>query len=313
MGGTHAHAHDHGHHHAHGHRHNGQSGDDGSVSNLTVAFVLNLVFTIAEVIGGFWTNSVAILADALHDFGDSMALLLAIIMQRVSRRGRDETFSYGYRRFSLLGVVFNGLFLVAGAVVIFFEAIPRLFEPEAVHVPGMIGFALAGILFNGLAVLRLHGAGSLNERMVRWHLLEDVLGWIAVLITATVMLFFDLPVLDPLLSIGINLFILYNVVRMLYETTKVFLQSVPKSVSVPEIERRIAGAAGVASLHDTHVWSLDGSYNVLTTHVVVSEGAVFEEICEIKNTVRAIARENSIDHATIEVERPDEDCGLADC
>lgn len=311
MGGTHAHAHDHGHHHAHGHHHHDEQ--DASVGNLTLAFALNFVFTIAEIIGGFWTNSVAILADALHDFGDSMALLLAIIMQRVSRRGRDETFSYGYRRFSLLGALFNGLILVAGAVVIFFEAIPRIFAPEAVHAPGMIGFAVAGILFNGLAVLRLHGAGSLNERMVRWHLLEDVLGWVAVLITATFMLFFDLPVLDPLLSIGINLFVLYNVVRMLYETTKVFLQSVPKSVSVTEIERRISEAAGVTSLHDTHVWSLDGSYNVLTTHVVVSEGAAFEEICEIKNTVRTIARENSINHATIEVERPDEDCGLANC
>lgn len=316
MNASHDHSHGHSHDHAHDHGHHGHLhhvGDDQSVRNLTIAFWLNFVFTIAEIIGGIWTNSIAILADALHDLGDSLSLALALVMQRLSRRGRDKTFSYGYRRFSLLAALINSLVLVGGAVYIFFEAIPRLLAPEPVYAPGMIGFAIAGIVFNGAAALRMHGGQTLNEQMVRWHLLEDVMGWVAVLITAIVMLFWDLPVLDPLLSIGINLFILYNVSRVLWETVKVFLQSVPDSVSVEKIESEIRKGQGVASIHDTHLWSLDGQYNILTTHVVVSRATTLDEIHAIKGRVRAIAKSGGVSHATIEVEREDDDCGLIGC
>ncbi|MEQ9365943.1 MAG: cation diffusion facilitator family transporter [Leptospirales bacterium] len=306
-----AHNHSHGHHHGHVHDH----GDgDQSVRNLAIAFWLNFLFTIAEIIGGIWTNSMAILADALHDLGDSLSLALALIMQRLSRRGRDETFSYGYRRFSLLAALINSLVLIGGAVYIFSEAIPRLLSPEPVYVPGMIGFAVAGILFNGLAAWKLHGGESLNEKMVRWHLLEDVLGWVAVLITAIVMLFWELPILDPILSIGINLFILFNVSRVLWETVKVFLQSVPGSVSVANIEAEIEKDAGVESVHDTHLWSLDGAYNILTTHIVVAQSTTLQEVHDIKCRVRAtLKKSGGVSHATIEVEREDDDCGFMDC
>ena len=278
MNASHDHSHGHSHDHAHDHGHHGHLhhvGDDQSVRNLTIAFWLNFVFTIAEIIGGIWTNSIAILADALHDLGDSLSLALALVMQRLSRRGRDKTFSYGYRRFSLL--------------------------------------AIAGIVFNGAAALRMHGGQTLIEQMVRWPLLEDVMGWVAVLITAIVMLFWDLPVLDPLLSIGINLFILYNVSRVLWETVKVFLQSVPDSVSVEKIESEIRKGQAVASIHDTHLWSLDGQHNILTTHVVVSRATTLDEIHAITGRVRAIAKSGGVSHATIKVEREDDDCGLIGC
>lgn len=299
------------HGHNHGHHHHGDG--DQSVRNLAIAFWLNFLFTIAEIIGGIWTNSVAIMADALHDLGDSLSLALALVMQRLSRRGRDATFSYGYRRFSLLAALINSLVLILGSVYIFSEAIPRIFAPEPVYVPGMIGFAIAGIAFNGAAAWRMLGGETLNEKMVRWHLLEDVLGWVAVLITAVVMLFWDLPILDPLLSIGINLFILFNVSRVLWETVKVFLQSVPGSVSVEKIEAEIQKGEGVESIHDTHLWSLDGDFNVLTTHIVVSQATTLEEAHDIKCRVRAIAKSGGVSHATIEVERVDDDCGFADC
>ncbi|MCR9143010.1 MAG: cation diffusion facilitator family transporter [bacterium] len=309
-GHNHGHAHSHGHHH-HGHHHHG---GDQSVRNLSIAFALNFLFTIAEIIGGLWTNSVAILADALHDLGDSLSLALALVMHRLSQRGRDETFSYGYRRFSLLAALINSLVLVVGSIYIFSEAIPRLLNPEPVYVPGMLGFAVAGILFNGLAAWKLHGGESLNEKMVRWHLLEDVLGWVAVLIASIVMLFWDLPILDPILSIGINLFILFNVSRILWDTVKVFLQSVPGSLSVEGIETEIQKDAGVVSVHDTHMWSLDGAYNVLTTHIVVRQASTLQDVHETKCRVRALLKQNAgISHATIEVEREDDDCGFADC
>jgi len=193
----------------HHHRHH-PAGDTG---NLKTAFFLNFAFTIIEIIGGILTNSVAILSDAIHDFGDSLSLGLAWYLQKLSKKGRNSTFTYGYKRFSLLGAIITSLVLVIGSVIILYEAIPRLFQPEPAHVPGMIGMAILGVIVNGAAVWRTRSGQSMNEQVVSWHLLEDVLGWMAVLLGAVLMYFFDAPIIDPLLSIGITLFILYNVAR----------------------------------------------------------------------------------------------------
>ncbi len=269
-----SHNHDHSHHdhnhshggHSHGHHHH----HHGS-GNIKVAFFLNLFFTIIEIIGGFFTNSVAILSDALHDFGDTLSLGLAWYFQNYSQKGRDEKFSYGYKRFSLLGAIINSVVLFVGSIFIVSEAIPRLFNPEAVLAKEMIWIAILGVIINGAAVLKLKKGNSLNERAVRLHLLEDVLGWIAVLIGSILMYFFGWIWLDSVLSLAIAVFILVNAYKGIAMSLKVVMQGIPSDVSTEKIKMELEKMAGVDSIHDLHVWTMDGEYAVATLHIVCSE------------------------------------------
>jgi len=292
--------------HSHNHIHT-------SSSNIKLAFFLNLAFTIIEIIGGFLTNSVAILSDALHDLGDSISLGLAWRLENVSQRKRDEKYTYGYRRFSLLGAFINGSVLIIGSIVILSVAIPRLLQPETPKVEGMIGLAILGILFNGMAAIRLRRGKTLNEKVVSWHLWEDVLGWVGILLIGTIMLFWNLPILDPLFSIAFTLFILYNVVKNFQKTIQIFLQAKPGEMNTQKLQEEITKISGVMSVHDLHVWSMDGAYYVLTIHVVVEDQMPHQNILEIKQQVRETCRQMDIEHVTIEMEQESEKCALENC
>ncbi|MCX2741063.1 cation diffusion facilitator family transporter [Pontibacter anaerobius] len=295
-------AHDHNHHGGHGHHHHGAG------SNIKVAFFLNLGFTLLEIAGGIWINSVAILSDALHDLGDSLSLGLAWYFEHVAKRGRDQKYTFGYKRFSLLGAVINSVVLLVGSFIILSEAVPRIWDPQEVHAPGMIGFAVLGILVNGAAVLRLKKGESLNERVVRLHLMEDVLGWVAVLIGGIILYFFDLPWIDPLLSVVITLYVLYNVVRNLRETMNILLQASPTHIKPEEVEAKLQQIPDIASVHDLHIWTLDGTYNVLTMHAVVDTALPVNQAAELKKRVRSAMADMDIQHVTMELESPGEEC-----
>lgn len=249
--------------------------DPSGGQNIGVAFALNLGFALLEFAGGVLTNSVAILSDALHDFGDSLSLGLAWLLMRFSRRRADARFSFGYRRFSLLGALITSVVLVFGSMVVLTEAIKRLQSPEPFDARGLIIFAVIGIAINGFAAIRLRRDDTLNERVISWHLIEDVLGWVAVLVMGILALFVDIPILDPLLSIGITLFVLFNVVRNVWSTLRVFLQAVPSEIDLKDIEAKLRAVADVQSVHSLRVWSLDGEYNVLSAHLVVKMGSDF--------------------------------------
>ena len=290
-----------------GHHHTTTTND-----NLRLAFMLNVGFAVLEIVGGFWINSVAILSDALHDLGDSFSLGLAWFLNRYAEKENDDKFSYGYRRFSLLGALLNAIILVVGSLYILSEAIPRLLSPEPFNAHGMVAFAILGIGVNGWAVLRLKNEGSHNAQVVSWHLLEDVLGWVAVLIVGLVSLVINLPILDPLLSILLAGFILYNVVNKLRDTVDLFLQSVPKDIDLMEIEQQLQSIDCVDSLHHTHIWSLDGENNVFTTHLVVAENLSRDKTLTIKQSCKDILNELHLHlaHVTIEIEYTAADCSM---
>lgn len=277
---------------------------------IRLAFLLNLAFTLIEIAGGLWTNSVAILSDAVHDLGDSLSLGLAWFLDHYSQRDRDRRFSYGYRRFSLLGALFTAFVLFAGSFFVLSEALPRLLRPEPANAAGMAGFAIAGILANGAAVLRLRGSRSLNARVVLLHLLEDVLGWLSVLIVAVILLFTDLYLLDPLLSLLITCYVLFNVFRNLRETVQLFLQGVPAGINLDALEKELVEVDGVRSVHHTHVWSLDGEHHVLTAHVVVDESADRVRAVQVKKTIKEHLRKYELSHLTIEIEFGQLDCAM---
>jgi cobalt-zinc-cadmium efflux system protein len=312
---SHDHDHDHGkgHSHHHGGHHNHHGHHHGAVGNLKIAFFLNLGFTILEIFGGIYTNSVAILSDALHDLGDSLSLGLAWYLERVAGRESDRSYSYGYARFSVLGAFVNSIVLIIGAIFILQNAIPRLLHPETSNAPGMIVFAVIGIAVNGFAALRLSKGGTLNEEVVSLHLLEDVLGWVAILIGSIVMLFADIPILDPILSIAIMAYVLTNVFRNVGKTFRIFLQGTPTELPAAEIESKLQAIEGVVDIHDLHLWTLDGSYNVATLHVVVAGPMGLEETELVKRRVRARLKELDIHHATIEIEDQNVDCEMEDC
>ena len=294
-----------------GHSHDHNHGGTRVGSSIGLALLLNVSFTVIEIVGGIWTNSLAILSDALHDLGDSISLGLAFVLERYSARPGDRRFSFGYRRFSLLGALINGIILIAGSFFILAEAVPRLLDPPTPHAPGMLGLAVLGVLVNGLAAWRLKTGGTLNERMVAWHLLEDVLGWIAVLLVGIILFFFDLPVLDPVLSILISAYVLYGVVRRFRETALIFLQGVPPAIDIPGLESELAELPGVRSVHNTHAWSLDGDAHVLTVHIVPRALGSIADLVALKARVKATLRKHPIQHATIEIEFDREDCYMA--
>lgn len=301
---------DHKHHHGHGHHHHHHHGD---VKNIKTAFFLNIFFTIIEIIGGFYTNSIAILSDALHDLGDSLSLGLAWYFQKLSKKSRDRQFSYGYKRFSLLAAIINSIVLVVGSVFILLEAIPRLLNPIQPDAQGMIILAVLGVLFNGAAVLRLTKGDSMNERVAMLHLLEDVFGWVAVLIGSIIMYFFDLPIIDSILSIGISMLILFNVVKNLKQSLQIVLQGIPNDVDEKEILTYLNSLDGIANAHDLHIWSMDGQYNVLTTHLVLEKDISIDELEILKQQIRDELHKKGIEHTTLEFESKDADCVYEDC
>lgn len=296
-----------GHSHSHAHTH-----DHAAGSNIKVAFFLNLFFSVIEIVGGIFTNSVAILSDALHDLGDSFSLALAWYFQKLSKKKRDVKFSYGYKRFSLLGALINSLVLLLGSFFVISESVKRLMEPEQAHAKGMLILAIFGIAINGLAFLRLKKGTSLNERAVGLHLLEDVLGWIAVLIGSIIMMFWNVPILDPILSLAIACYILLNIYRNLRDTMRVILQGTPDNVDMAEIERAIDTTQGVESLHDLHIWTMDGEYNILSVHIVVKPDLDKSAIIKLKADTREELKRLNIQHATIEIDQEGEHCGTCD-
>lgn len=293
-------AHDH-HHHAH------------TAQNLSLAFWINTAFAVLELVGGLYTNSVAILSDALHDFGDSLSLGLSWYFHNKSRKKRDATFSYGYRRFSLLGAFISGGVLLIGSSFVVVESVERLLSPAQPDAGGMMVLAVIGVVVNGAAMLRLRRGSSVSEKVVSLHFLEDVLGWVAVLVGSIVMYFTDLPILDPILSIGIAVYILINVFRNFGEVFRILLQGIPDAISEDTIRTHILDVPGVCNVHDLHTWTLDGHDHILTLHVVVKAGTSLAEAEQIKSAVRSCLHHLHVHHSTVEIESENINCALEHC
>lgn len=306
------HTHIHHSHSHHSHSHHSLS-HHHATQNITLAFFLNLLFAFIELVGGLYTNSIAILSDALHDFGDSLSLGVAWYLQKISRKGRDKEYTYGYKRFSLLGALFISTVLLVGSFFVIKECVERLMHPQVANAQGMLLLALLGIVINGFAALRLMRGGSISERAVSLHMLEDLFGWVAVLVVSIVMLFVDLPILDPILSIAISLWVLYNVYKNLKETFRVFLQQAPQDVDIEQLQESLQALEGISSIHDIHLWSLDGESNVMTLHVVIAQDLSVAESHALKCRIRTLLNEKKITHATIEIEVMGEECELLHC
>lgn len=322
---THNHNHDHGHdhdHHGHDHDHGDHDhshGEGNAVRDLWIAFILNLVFTIVEFVGGFFSNSMAIMTDAVHDLGDTLGIGSALFFEKYSTRGRDAGYSYGYRRYSPMAAFVNCIILVSGSLIMLSRSIPALFDVQEVKPDIMLYMSIAGLLFNGFAVLKLrhshtHGEGghSHNRNTVMLHLMEDVLGWAAVLIGSIVIRFTGWYILDPILSIAIALYIMFNAVKGLRATGRILLQAVPDVNKIRSLEEKIKTIQGVENVHDLHLWSLDGNYHVLTVHIKPIATADLAARQRIQREAEKLIRSEKIKHYTIQMDW-EEDCLFGDC
>lgn len=289
----------------HNHSHENQSG-----KNLRTAFLLNISFTIFEIIGGFYVNSVAIISDAIHDLGDSISLGISWYLDKKSKKEGNQKFSFGYKRFSLLGALINSVVLIGGSVYVIYEAVNRLVEPEYSDADGMIVFAIIGVGVNGYAAWKLSGGKTLNEKVVSWHLLEDVLGWAAVLVVAIILKFKQTPYLDPALSLFIAAYILYGVVKRLKETLVIFLQGVPDDMSIDKIETELIKIENVDSVHHTHIWSQEGEHHVFSTHLKLKNISNLKELLQIKNDIRKSLKSYHFSDCTVETELDKETCRI---
>lgn len=271
--------------------------------NILIAFILNLAFSVFEFVGGAFTGSIAIVSDAVHDIGDAASIGASYFLEKKSKKQPDEKYTYGYARFSVIGGVITTVILLFGSVTVVFSALSRIVEPAEINYNGMIGFAVIGASVNLGAALLTRDGDSLNQRAVNLHMLEDVLGWVVVLVGAIVMRFTNFALIDPIMSIGIAVFIFANAVKNLKEAIDLFLEKTPHGVQVREIREHIAEIDGILDVHHIHIWSMDGQANYATMHIVTDSDSH-----RIKEKVREELQEHGITHATLELETSDEHC-----
>ena len=282
---------------------------------LSWAFFLNLLFAVIELIGGYATNSTAIITDAFHDFMDAAAIGVAVYMDRYSKKPASDTYHFGYRRFALLSALVLSTILLVGAAFMMYHALQAFGIKKEVNSLGMLGLAVLGIAINGFAFLRIkkgdephdhshahahnHAATDANSKAVMLHLLEDVLGWVAVLIGAIIMYFTKWYWIDPLLTLLIALFIAYNAVTNLWSTFKILLQAAPKTINVNALKKDVTEIIGVKETVSVKIWSIDGIENIATVQVRIPE---IQHYQEIQKQIKALlAHEYHIKNTTIEM------------
>ena len=276
--------------------------------NILIAFLLNLLFSIMEFIGGAITNSVAIISDSIHDMGDAMSIGVSFFLERKSTKSPDNKYTYGYIRYSVLGSIITTFILLGGSVLVIYNAIGRLVNPVEINYNGMIGFAVLGVLINFLAAYFTKEGDSLNQKSVNLHMLEDVLGWVVVLAGAIIMRFTDIKIIDPILSIGVAIFILINSLKTLKEVVDLFLEKTPNNIDIDEIKEHLLEIKGVIDVHHIHIRSIDGFNNYATMHIVVDG-----DYKQIKDKIKEELEEHGIAHTTIEFEGKDEKCKSEKC
>ena len=280
--------------------------------NILIAFILNLSFSIFEFFGGLFVNSVAILSDSLHDLGDALSIGISYFLEKKSKKKADEKYTYGYIRYSVLGGVITTTILLAGSVLVIIGSVRRLLNPVEINYSGMIVFAVIGVILNFVAAYVTREGDSINQKAVNLHMLEDVLGWVVVLFGAIIMNFTDIRMIDPLMSIGVALFILFNALKNLRAVLDLFLEKAPSDINISELREHLLGIEGVEDIHHIHVWSIDGYNNYATMHIVTR----VEDIKGIKQMIRDELCEHNICHAVLETESEicdDRECHFEAC
>ena len=274
-------------------------------NNILIAFILNILFSIFELIGGFLTSSVAIISDSIHDAGDALTIAVSYFLERKSNKKSDKNYTFGYRRYSVLGAFITTTILLIGSIIVIYNSCIRLMSPVKINYNGMIIIAIIGFLVNFLAAYFTKDSHSLNTKSVNLHMLEDVLGWIVVLIGSVIIKFTNFYYIDSIMSIGLSLFLIIECIKNLKEIVNLILEKTPKDINIKEIENHIKEIKEIKDVHHIHVWSLDGEKNYATMHIVTNKN--------VKEKVREKLKKYNIYNVTIETEKENEICSHKEC
>ncbi len=279
-----------------------------NAKSLTIALVLTGTFLFAELIGAWLFNSLALLSDAAHMFTDAAALAIALAATRIGKRSADKKRTYGYRRFEILAAAFNALLLFAVAAYILYEGILRFLAPQPVQSLGMLGVATIGLLVNVIAMRVLAGGkdDSLNIKGAYLEVWADMLGSLGVIGAAILIYVTGWGWVDPAIAIAIGLWVLPRTWVLLRDTTNILLQGVPRDMDLDTVRAAMSEVAGVASVHDLHLWSVAGDEISLTAHIVTAENAT---VHATRSAVAAMLHDRyEIDHSTLQMETEQDKC-----
>ena len=258
--------------------------------NILVAFLLNLFFSVFELIGGIFTNSIAIISDAVHDFGDSISIGVSYFLEKKSKKKPDNKYTFGYTRYSVLGAIITNTILIIGSILVIYNAIERIINPQGINHNGMIIFAIVGTVVNFIAAYMTKEGDSLNQKAVNLHMLEDVLGWLVVLVGAIVIKFTNFTLIDPILSILVAIYILTHAIKSYKKIFNLFLEKTPEDIEIEELKEHILEIKGVEGIHHIHIWSMDGINNYATMHIVSDT----KKIDELKKSIKEELKEHGI-------------------
>lgn len=276
--------------------------------NILIAFLLNISFSIIELFGGLLTNSVAIFSDSIHDLGDALSIGISYFLEKKSKKKSNNKYTYGYIKYSVMGSIITTIILIIGSFFVMYESIRRIISPVAINYDGMLYLSIFGVVINFLAAYFTREGDSLNQKSVNLHMLEDVLGWIIVLIGSILMKFTDIKIIDSILSLLVSIFILYNAISNLKKVLDIFLEKTPNNIDIDELKKHLIKIKGVNDIHHIHIRSIDGYNSVGTLHVTVDK---YSE--KIKNSIREELEEHGIIHSTIELELENESCSNKNC
>lgn len=277
--------------------------------NILVAFILNISFSIFELIGGLFTNSVSIMSDAVHDLSDAISIGISLILEKISKKKPNEEYTYGYIRYSVFGALITTTILTVGSILVIIGGVNRIINPRIVNYDGMIIFAIFGVVINFIAAYFTKEGDSVNQKAVNLHMLEDVLGWVVVLIGSVLMKFTDISIIDSIMSICIAIFILINAFKNLKNILDLFLEKAPKNISIKNLKNDLLKIKDVVDVHHVHVWSMDGISNYATMHVVTRS----DNQKMLKNKIKKDLKKIGIIHTTVEIECMEEKCNEKNC
>ena len=280
-----------------------------SEKNIFIAFLLNMLFSIFELIGGIFTNSVAIISDAIHDFGDAVSIGVSYFLEKKSKKKPDKNYTYGYSRFSVLGATITNTILIIGSLLVILNAVERIINPVEINYNGMIVFAIWGVIINYIAVYFTKEGESLNQKAVNLHMLEDVLGWLVVLIGALAIKYTKITYIDPIMSIGVAIFILIHALKGFKVVIDLFLEKIPNGIEIDELKEHLLKIENIKDVHHIHIWSMDGVNNYATMHIVTDT----KDIKKIKDEIKEELKEHGISHTTIEIEENENECDEREC
>ncbi|RLD34452.1 MAG: cation transporter [Bacteroidetes bacterium] len=285
-----------GHHH---HKHSEQG------RKLLITVLLNLVITLVEFVGGIFSNSLALISDAFHNLSDTVAILIAYITERVSRRASDKQHTFGYKRIQILAALFNAVTLIAISVYLIFEAWDRYQNPQPIKSLLMLSVALIGLLANLLSVLLLksYRKENLNIKAAYLHLIGDTLSSVAVIIGGVLIYFYEWYWIDPLITVLISLYIIKETYVVLYDTYKILMQQTPSGINVNEIVAGITEYREIKGVHHIHIWNLTDTEVHFEAHIDLFKDLKVSESQKVVDKIQVLLKERfNIDHVTLQLE-----------